>query len=51
VTDPGAVPQVAEYLILNLTVGTATSWPGAPNSSTVFPASLQVDWVHVWQKS
>lgn len=50
-TDPAAVPQVAEYLILNLTVGTPTSWPGAPTSSTVFPSSMQVDWIHVWQKS
>jgi beta-glucanase (GH16 family) len=50
-TDPAAVPQVAEYLILNLTVGTPTSWAGAPTSSTVFPSSMQVDWVHVWQKS
>jgi beta-glucanase (GH16 family) len=51
VNDRAAIPQVAEYLILNLSVGTADSWPGAPNSSTVFPASMQVQWVRVWRKS
>jgi beta-glucanase (GH16 family) len=51
VTDVASIPQVAEYLIMNLSVGTATSWPQAPNSSTVFPASMQVDWIHVWQKN
>jgi beta-glucanase (GH16 family) len=49
VTDPAAIPTVAEYLILSLSVGTADSWPGAPDATTVFPASMQVDWVHVWQ--
>jgi beta-glucanase (GH16 family) len=51
VTDPSRVPSVAEYLILNLAIGDANSWPGAPDSSTVFPASLQVDYVHVFQKA
>jgi len=51
VTDPAAIPQVAEYLILNLSVGTTGTWPGAPDSSTTFPASMQVQWVRVWQKS
>lgn len=51
VTDLAAIPTVAEYLILNLTVGVPGSWPGAPNDSTSFPVSTQVDYVRVWQKS
>jgi beta-glucanase (GH16 family) len=51
ITDAILIPQVAEYLILNLMVGTSGSWAGAPTSSTVFPSSMQVDWVHVWQKT
>jgi beta-glucanase (GH16 family) len=31
------------FVILNLAVG--GSWPGAPNSSTPFPANLNVDWI------
>jgi beta-glucanase (GH16 family) len=33
------------YIILNLAVG--GYWPGDPNSSTVFPQQLVVDYVHV----
>jgi beta-glucanase (GH16 family) len=51
ITDPAAIPQVAMYLIFNLTVGTPGTWPGAPDSSTTFPSSMQVQWVRVWQKS
>jgi beta-glucanase (GH16 family) len=43
------VPNVAEYVIFNLAVGDANSWPGAPDASTSFPADMQVDWLHVWQ--
>ena len=35
------------YILLNLAVG--GFWPGDPDSSTQFPASMQVDWVRVWQ--
>ncbi|MDB5357501.1 MAG: hypothetical protein JWN24_3954 [Phycisphaerales bacterium] len=51
ITDPSRIPSVAEYFILNLAVGDANSWPGAPDSSTAFPATMQVDYVHVWQKA
>ena len=44
-----AAPSVAEYLILNLAVGAAGSWPGSPDSTTAFPSAMQVDYVHVWQ--
>ena len=34
------------HLLLDLAVG---GWPGNPNAATAFPASLRVDWVHVYQ--
>jgi beta-glucanase (GH16 family) len=37
------------YIILNLAVG--GYWPGDPNSSTVFPQQLVVDYVHVTTSS
>lgn len=37
------------HLILNLAVG--GNWPGAPDDETVFPQSLQVDYVRVYQKN
>lgn len=36
-------------IILNLAVG--GDWPGNPTRSTVFPNSMIVDWVRVWQRS
>ncbi len=35
------------FIILNLAVG--GNWPGYPNSSTVFPQTMQVDYVRVYQ--
>ncbi|HUB01782.1 MAG TPA: glycoside hydrolase family 16 protein [Terriglobales bacterium] len=37
------------FLILNLAVG--GDWPGNPNSSTVFPADMLVDYVRVYQRT
>ncbi len=34
------------YLIFNLAVG--GNWPGNPDASTVFPNTLQIDWVRVY---
>ena len=34
------------FIILNLAVG--GSWPGSPDSSTVFPAEMLVDYVRVY---
>jgi beta-glucanase (GH16 family)/transcriptional regulator with XRE-family HTH domain len=34
------------YLLLNLAVG--GTWPGSPNASTRFPATMLVDWVRVY---
>jgi len=35
------------FIILNLAVG--GNWPGSPNSTTVFPAKMYVDYVRVYQ--
>ena len=34
------------YILLNVAVG--GNWPGNPDSSTVFPVTMQVDWVRVF---
>lgn len=34
------------YIILNIAIG--GSWPGAPNTSTVFPSEMLVDYVRVY---
>jgi beta-glucanase (GH16 family) len=36
------------FFILNVAVG--GNWPGNPNASTVFPQTMEVDWVRVYQK-
>jgi beta-glucanase (GH16 family) len=36
------------YLLANLAVG--GTWPGAPNASTTFPSTFQIDYIRVWQK-
>ncbi|MFH0841306.1 MAG: glycoside hydrolase family 16 protein [Bacteroidota bacterium] len=36
------------YLILNLAIG--GSWPGNPDETTIFPDTVFVDWVRVYQK-
>ena len=35
------------FLILNLAVG--GNWPGSPNSSTIFPQTMQVDYIRVYK--
>jgi beta-glucanase (GH16 family) len=47
-TDTANISKDASYLLLNLAVG--GDWPGAPNSSTVFPSYYQIDYVRAWQK-
>ena len=34
------------HILFDLAVG---GWPGNPNSATAFPASMRIDWVHVYQ--
>lgn len=36
------------FIIVNLAVG--GDWPGSPDSSTTFPATMLVDYVAVYQK-
>jgi len=36
------------FLILNVAVG--GEWPGPPNSSTIFPQEMTIDYVRVWQR-
>ena len=42
------VPQEPMYIILNLAIGGIL--PGNPTPSTVFPGSMLVDWVRVYQR-
>ncbi len=41
--------NVPMYMLLNLAVGGAGSWPGAPTSQTQFPADMKIDFVHAYQ--
>jgi beta-glucanase (GH16 family) len=51
---PASLPPGAQWvynghpfhILLDLAVG---GWPGNPNSSTVFPATMRVSWVRVYQ--
>ena len=36
-------------LVANLTVAGASQWGGAPDASTIFPATMQIQSVQVWQ--
>ena len=42
------VPYQLMYVIANLAVG--GDWPGSPDSATVFPASLDIDYIRVYQE-
>jgi beta-glucanase (GH16 family) len=37
-----------DFLLLNLAVGGNGSWPGAPDNSTQFPATMQIDYVRAY---
>lgn len=41
------VPTQDMYLIMNMAVGKANQWSGAPDSSTVFPANFEIDWIYM----
>lgn len=44
------IPSHRMTLIANLTVGGPTSWPGAPDRYTVFPAQFKIDYIRVYQR-
>jgi beta-glucanase (GH16 family) len=48
-TDRSLICAEAMYPIFDLAVG--GDWGGPPNTSTRFPAVMEVDWIRVWQKS
>lgn len=43
-----ATTKVPMYILLDLAVGGAGSFPGPPNGATVFPCAYQVDYVRAW---
>ena len=47
-TQAGTWPfdQGPEFVILNLAVG--GTWPGSPNTTTVFPSTMLVDYVRIY---
>ncbi len=48
-SDGGAFPAPFDqpfYILFNVAVG--GNWPGAPDSSTAFPVTMEVDWVRVY---
>ncbi len=47
-TSVVGVPHTPHYLILNTAVG--GSWPGSPDSTTVFPQYQDIDYVRVYQR-
>jgi len=53
---PGNLPRGTQwvfdhpfFLLLNVAVG--GEWPGYPDTTTVFPQEMLVDWIRVWQLS
>ena len=47
-TDPDLISPEAMYPILNVAVG--GDWAGAPDDTTAFPATMDVDYIRVWQE-
>ena len=41
--------NVPMYMLLNLAVGGAGSWSGAPTAQTQLPADMEIDYVHAYQ--
>lgn len=38
------------YMLINLAVGGAGSWPGTTDATNVWPAVMRIDYVRAWQK-
>lgn len=47
-TSTEYVPQEYMYLFINLGVG--GNWVGEPDESTIFPATMSIDWIRYYQK-
>jgi len=43
------VPDMPMYLIINTALG--GSWPGTPDSTTILPATMKIDYVRIYQPS
>ena len=39
------------YVLANLAVGKPSSWGGAPDAVTQFPATMQIAYIRVWQRN
>lgn len=48
-TNTSLIPAEPMYPIINLAVG--GSWGGNPDATTPFPATMDIDYIHVWQKA
>lgn len=48
-TSTAGVPAEPMYVIANLAVG--GDWPGDPNATTPFPASMDIDYIRVYRKT
>jgi beta-glucanase (GH16 family) len=48
-TNTSLICPEAMYPIMNLAVG--GSWGGPPNAATQFPASMDVDYIRIWQQT
>jgi beta-glucanase (GH16 family) len=44
------VDSHAHYILINLAIGGSASWGGGPDAKTLFPATMRVAWVRVWQR-
>jgi beta-glucanase (GH16 family) len=43
------IPQEPFYILINLALG--GSWPGSPDSTTIFPGFFEIDWVRAYKKT
>lgn len=48
-TNADAIPRGPMYLIANLAIGNG-GWTGAPDASTPFPATFDVDYIRAWRR-
>jgi beta-glucanase (GH16 family) len=49
VTDTTRIPTEPMYVLANLAVG--GNWPGSPDANTPFPSDLEIDWIHVFERT